>query len=80
MLAIQGAADGQAAAIEDVGVNHRRFHVLVAKEFLHRADIVAILQQMRSKGVAEGVAVTRLLSPARLAALLTALCRLLSCT
>ena len=50
----------QAASIEDVGVNHRRFHVLMAEEFLHSADIVATLQQMRSETMAEGVAGDRL--------------------
>ena len=52
---IEGAADGQRAAIEDVGVNHGRFHILVPKQFLHRADIVAVFKEMSSKAVAEGV-------------------------
>jgi hypothetical protein len=52
---IERAADSQSATIEDVGVDHRRLDVLVAEEFLHRADVVAGFEQVRGKAVAEGV-------------------------
>ncbi len=52
---IQWAAHGQAASIEDVGVDHRSFHVLMPEEFLHRADVVAGFQEMSGEGMAEGV-------------------------
>src|SRR5881394_2657366 len=37
-------------------VNHCGGNVLVAKQFLHTADIIAILKQMRSKTMPKGVA------------------------
>ena len=40
---VQGAADGQAAALEDVGVDHGGFDILVAEQFLDGADVVATL-------------------------------------
>ena len=46
--------DARSAA--DVGVDHGRADVLVAEQLLHGANIIAILQQMRSKTVPEGVA------------------------
>ena len=41
-----------AAAVEYMGVNLRGRNILVAKQFLHRADIVAGFQQMRGEAVA----------------------------
>ena len=52
---IQRAAHGQAAAIEDVSVDHGRLDVFVTQQFLDGADVVVIFQQMRGKGVAEGM-------------------------
>ncbi len=53
---IQRAAHRPAAAVEDVGVDHRGADVFVTQEFLDGADIVAILQKVSGKGVAEGMA------------------------
>lgn len=39
----------------DVRVELGGFHVLVAQEFLHRPDVVAVFEQMRGKAVPEGV-------------------------
>jgi hypothetical protein len=39
-----------------VRVDHRRRNITVAKKLLHRADVVAVLQQMGRERVAEGVA------------------------
>ena len=50
-LVVQWAADGEARLIKHVGVDHRRGHVLVAKQFLHRANIIPVLQQMCSETV-----------------------------
>ena len=36
-----------------MGVDHRRAHITVPQQFLHRADIGARLQQVRSKAVAQ---------------------------
>jgi hypothetical protein len=51
--AIQGATDGQAAALEDVGVDHSRFHVFVSEEFLDGADVVAVFleEQQGAEGL-----------------------------
>jgi hypothetical protein len=35
-----------------VGINHCRFHLFVAEEFLEGADVVAILQEVGGEGVA----------------------------
>jgi hypothetical protein len=39
-----------------VGVDHRRADIGVAEEFLHRADVVAVFEQVGRKRMAEGVA------------------------
>jgi hypothetical protein len=39
-----------------MGVNHGG-HIFVAKQFLNGANIIAVLEQMRSKTVAKGMAV-----------------------
>ncbi len=46
---IRRAADTPPAAVQNMGVDHGRADVLVAQEFLHRADVVTIGQQMRGK-------------------------------
>ena len=42
-LAVEGGFDGEAAALEDVGVDHGGFYVFVSEEFLYGADVVAVL-------------------------------------
>jgi len=39
-----------------VGVQHRRTDVLVSEQFLDRANIVPIFEQVRREGVAQGMA------------------------
>lgn len=39
-----------------MGVDHRRADVPMPEEFLNRPDVEAVLQQVRGKGVAQGVA------------------------
>jgi len=53
---IRGTADSSASPVQNVGVNHRRFDVTVAKEFLHGPDIIAIGQQVRGEGMPKRVA------------------------
>ena len=43
---IEWAANGEAAALEHVGIDHRGLDVLVAEQFLDRADVVAVLEEM----------------------------------
>lgn len=39
-----------------MGVNHRGFDVAVTEEFLDCADIVAVFDEVRGKGMPEGMA------------------------
>ena len=39
-----------------MGIDHRRLHILVAEQFLHRADIVPVFQEMRSKAMSKRMA------------------------
>jgi hypothetical protein len=55
MSVIEGATDGEAAAVEDVGIDHRCSDVFVTEEFLHEADVVAAFEQVDGKGVAQGL-------------------------
>jgi len=41
---LQGAANDQTSPVEDVAVNHRRFHTFVAGEFLDGADVIVVLK------------------------------------
>ena len=55
---IQRALDPAASFFDDMGVNHGSFNIFVAKEFLNSSDVIAILQKMGSKTMAESVTVT----------------------
>ena len=54
--AVEGAADAEAASVEDVGVDHGGGDVGVAEELLDGADVVAALEEVGGEGVADGVA------------------------
>jgi hypothetical protein len=54
--AVQGAHHVERAAVDDVGVDHGRPHVLVAEQRLDGPDVGARFQQRRREAVAEGVA------------------------
>src|SRR5215510_4511795 len=47
----------------DVGVDLRRAHVTVPEQFLNRADVMAVFQQVRGERVTEGVAARRFGDP-----------------
>lgn len=53
---VEGAAHGEGASVEDVGVDHCGGDVAVAQELLDGADVVARFEQVRSEAVAKGVA------------------------
>jgi hypothetical protein len=53
---VEGTEDILAAPVQDVGVDHGGGNIFVSKEFLYGADAVACFEQVRGKGVAEGVA------------------------
>jgi hypothetical protein len=42
-----------AASVQDMGINHGRAGILVPKEFLDGADVIACFKQMRGKGMSE---------------------------
>lgn len=46
-----------------MGVNHGGFDIFVAQQFLDGADVVAVLQEMSGKTIAEGVATDPLGDP-----------------
>ena len=52
---VEGTADASRRAIENVGLDHRRAHVLVPEKFLAGPNVVADLEQVRSEGVPECV-------------------------
>jgi hypothetical protein len=52
---IQGIAHGQSAMIQHMRIHHRRLHIVVAQQWLHRPDIVALLEQMRRNAVPKGM-------------------------
>ena len=53
---IDRATDTSRAAAEDMGIDHRRLHVAMAQQLLHRSDIVTTLQEMSCEGMLESVA------------------------
>jgi len=59
---IRRARHPQRPAIQDVRIDHRRAHVLVAKQLLDRADVIAVLQQMCREGVPQRIR-TLLMNP-----------------
>ena len=46
---VHGTLDTLTAPVEDVGVDHGGFHVLVAEKFLHRPDVVSTFQELRGE-------------------------------
>ncbi len=44
-----------AAPVQNVSVNHRSGNIRMAEQFLHGADVIAGLQQVRSKRMAQSV-------------------------
>lgn len=55
--------DGEAAALENVGVDHGRLHVLVAQKLLDGSDVVSVGQQVGCEGMAQGVGSDVFLEP-----------------
>jgi hypothetical protein len=53
---IEWASNAERTTVEDVRVDHRRSHVAVPKQLLDRANIVACLEEVSGKTVAERVA------------------------
>ena len=60
--AVGRAPHAERPSVEHVRIDHRRAHVLVAKQLLDRADVIAVLQQMCRKGVPKRIR-TLLMNP-----------------
>src|SRR5882724_9770436 len=60
---IAGAPNTSAAAIQHMGIDHRRVDILMPQKFLDSANIVASFEQVRGKRMPEGVAARRLGDP-----------------
>jgi hypothetical protein len=55
-VVVEGAADSFAATVQDMTVDLGCRHVAVTEEFLDRADIVAVLEEVRGEAVSQAVA------------------------
>jgi hypothetical protein len=55
LLPIERAADGQAAALQDVRGDHRGFDVFMVEQLLGGADVIAMFEQVGREGVPERV-------------------------
>jgi hypothetical protein len=49
--AIKWTADAAGAAIENVGVDHDGAYVVVSEQLLDGADVLAVFQHVRGKGI-----------------------------
>ena len=56
---VQGASDAAAATVQDVTVDHGRGEIRVAEEFLNRAGVVAVLEEMGRERVSKSVGACR---------------------
>lgn len=53
LFPVQGTADAAARFFHHVQINLRRLQFGVPQQFLHGADVGAVFEQMRGKGVPE---------------------------
>jgi hypothetical protein len=52
---VRRASDSGGAAVQHVRVDHRGAHIAVAQQFLNRADVVAVFEEVRRERMAERV-------------------------
>ena len=69
---MSGTSYAASAILEDVGADHRRGYVAVAKELLHGADVMDPCQEVGGGGVVEDVASNALVETCSPAACFTA--------
>ncbi len=61
---VQRAANTFAAPIENMGIDHRGFDIVVAQEFLYGSDIITVIHQgMKQESTNYGVAASELSFP-----------------
>ena len=51
LRAVERAFHAPPAFVQDMGIDHRRGYIRVSEQFLHRAYVIARLQQLRGKAV-----------------------------
>lgn len=56
MLTVLVYANAARSAVQDMGVNHRRLDVAVAKDLMYGPDVMTILEQVGGEGMPEGMA------------------------
>lgn len=54
-LFIERALNGEAAALDDMSVDHGCLRVFVVEEFLNGSDIITVLKKLRGEGMSKGV-------------------------
>ncbi len=52
---VQGTSDTESTPVQNVSVDLRRLDAGVAQQLLNRANVVAVMEEMRSEGVAKRV-------------------------
>ena len=52
---VKRGTDGGSATIEHVGVDHGGFDILVPKQFLYRANIVAVFEEVCGEAVSKNM-------------------------
>ena len=50
---IHGTSNPFSAPIQNMGIDHGRFHILVSQELLDRPDIISVFEQMDGKGISK---------------------------
>ena len=60
---VKRAVDPTSSTLQHVGIDHGGTHVLVPQEFLHRTDIVTVLQKMRRQTVATLIVTLLIMRP-----------------
>ena len=62
---VEWGADGEAAALEDMSVNHCRFDIFVTEEFLNGADIITALEEVGGKAMTESMGCNTFVYPGK---------------
>ena len=52
---IHRASDAASATVEYVGIDHRRAYIAMPQQLLDRPDVVAVFEEVRGEGMAEGM-------------------------
>ncbi len=64
-LEIERTADATSTTLQHMGIQHRCADIFVSKQFLDRADVVPVLEQVRRKTVAQRILTLPMNRPSR---------------